>query len=101
VRTTPTMLRVLKALEEHPSDEHYGYEILKTTGIQGGSLYPILDRLEREQWVTASWKVSPLPGRPPRRYYRLTGLGVRMAKIARNEALRSSMGSLRPLAGSQ
>lgn len=41
--------------------------------VQQGSLYPALQRLERQGWITADWGVSENNRRA--RYYRLTKAG--------------------------
>ena len=59
--------------------ERYGYDLsqrLKVAGlgdIKGGTLYPLLARLEEAGLVTARWQ----PGEqgPGRRYYALTAIG--------------------------
>ena len=68
--------QVLVALLAEPARPHHGYEILKAIGIKAGSLYPILDRLEREGWIEGWSEPSPIEGRSTGRYYRLTGLGT-------------------------
>ena len=42
-------------------------------GVETGSLYPALHRLEAKGWVAASWDLSDKGKRA--RYYRLTALG--------------------------
>ena len=57
----------------------YGYDIstqIKTAGlgdIKGGTLYPLLGRLERNGLISAQWQ----PGKsgPGRKYYKLTDSG--------------------------
>ena len=44
--------------------------------IEKGSLYPALERLERNGWVTSKWRESPT-GREAR-YYTITASGRRM-----------------------
>lgn len=69
-------LCVLAALADR---ERYGYELsqrLAAAGlgrIKGGTLYPLLARLEESGLVTARWQ----PGErgPGRKYYRLTAAG--------------------------
>lgn len=80
--TGPTS-RVLEALLADPTGQHYGYELMKAASVQSGTLYPMLKRFEDEGVVTSHWESEgPMPGgRPPRRYYRLTGDGVRLAQL--------------------
>jgi len=52
----------------------YGFDIADATGLRGGTVYPILRRLEAEGLVASSWEdveVSRGEGRPSRKYYRL------------------------------
>jgi PadR family transcriptional regulator, regulatory protein PadR len=46
-----------------------------TLKVEHGSLYPALQRLQQEGWVTAEWGVSKNNQRA--KYYRLTGAGRR------------------------
>jgi PadR family transcriptional regulator, regulatory protein PadR len=91
VRMTWTVLRVLSALFEHPSAKHYGLEVCRDTGLPSGTVYPILMRLEQAGWLDSAWEeVDPREAkRPRRRFYRLTGEGVRHARAALNDAQRS------------
>jgi PadR family transcriptional regulator PadR len=65
---------VLSTFLEEPARSHYGRGILRDTGIQSGSLYPILHRLEDRGLVTAAWEdiqEALDEGRRPRRLYTL------------------------------
>ena len=61
-----------------PFERQYGYELMKVTHLRSGTLYPLLDRMLVDGWVTDDWE---LPGetdsKKPRRYYSLTDLGRR------------------------
>ena len=69
-------LLVLAALTD---GESYGYEIAKTLAgaglgeIRGGTLYPVLNRLEEAGLVAAEFRASERG--PGRRYYSLTPRG--------------------------
>ena len=69
-------LCVLGALADGPT---YGYAIaqrLEETGlgpIRGGTLYPLLTRLEAEKLVESSWRAGE--GGPGRKYFTLTSAG--------------------------
>ncbi len=71
-------LLVLATLTE---GESYGYEIAKTLAdaglgqIKGGTLYPVLNRLEEAGLLAAEFRVTERG--PGRRYYRLTDEGRR------------------------
>jgi PadR family transcriptional regulator PadR len=60
--------------------EAYGYEIaraLEDDGfgeIKGGTLYPLLNRLERDGLVATRWQASDQG--PDRKYYRITPAGI-------------------------
>lgn len=88
-------IAVLAAFLESPEDERYGLELARFTGLLGGTLYPILDRLEEQLgWLSSRMEdIDPaVEGRRPRRYYRLTALGGREAKAAVLDAQRQTMG---------
>jgi hypothetical protein len=60
------------------SGHRWGFEIIDTTGLGAGTVYPILRRLEGAGLVSSSWErvaKAHAAQRPPRRYYRLTGAG--------------------------
>ncbi|MEH1123920.1 PadR family transcriptional regulator [Micromonospora sp. CPCC 206061] len=60
--------------------ESYGYELAQALDeagfgqIQGGTLYPVLLRLQRTGLITAEWREGA--SGPARKYYRLTEAGV-------------------------
>lgn len=70
-------LAILAALQQRTL---YGLELLKllqslpSTTITEGTLYPLLDRLKRDELVDAQW-VQEGDSRP-RKYYQLTSLGT-------------------------
>lgn len=72
-------LIILSSLVE---GEKYGYEITKTVynltnsaiQLKEGSLYPALHKLEKQGLVEGYW-IAQEPGKPNRKYYRITDLG--------------------------
>jgi DNA-binding PadR family transcriptional regulator len=94
--TIPTQL-VLRALLEEPTAELYGLEIGAAAGLPSGTVHPILARLEHRGWLESRWEdIDPrAEGRPPRRYYRLTGAGVQNARDALARAYRPAANRLR------
>ena len=78
LRMTVAVLAVLGALLDRTDAELYGLEIVRASGLEPGTIYPILQRLRSAGWVSDRWE-DPEPahteGRPPRRYYRLTMQG--------------------------
>jgi DNA-binding PadR family transcriptional regulator len=67
-----------------PRDDVSGADIGRVTNLLSGTLYPILLRLEKARWVESSWEVEDPHelGRPRRRFYRLTALGMKNAQLA-------------------
>jgi DNA-binding PadR family transcriptional regulator len=66
---------VLQALA---SGYRHGFDVIELTGLQGGTVYPLLRRLERDGLVRSSWERPQLAQRdkrPPRRYYEVTAAG--------------------------
>jgi len=69
-------LCVLRAIADGPT---YGYAIavaLEKNGLgspKGGTLYPLLGRLERAEWVRSFWGAGQ--GGPGRKFYELTAAG--------------------------
>jgi PadR family transcriptional regulator PadR len=82
-RMSITALSVLQAIA---NGVEYGFDIIDSTGLPSGTVYPALSRLERDGYLRSAWedeRRAHEEGRPARRYYRLTAPGVR----ALNEAL--------------
>lgn len=68
--------------------EGYGFDIARRLSADGlllngeGTLYPLLSRLRKSEYVSSAWKEST--SGPPRRYYQLTPDGERaLAEFAR------------------
>jgi PadR family transcriptional regulator, regulatory protein PadR len=82
------VLKVLRVLLDDPTGEHYGLEIGQAAGLRGGSLYPVLGKLEDAHLVTSAWEdTDPAEaGRPRRRLYKLSSEGVEYARQALAEA---------------
>jgi PadR family transcriptional regulator, regulatory protein PadR len=100
LRLTVQVLLVLQALLHEPGRELYGLELVDETGLQPGTAYPILLRLEDEGWVTSRWEdIDPhAEKRPARRYYQLTAGGAVRASAAVTGARRPKGAALRGLA---
>jgi DNA-binding MarR family transcriptional regulator len=90
-RVTASTLRVLQVLlksagcPDAPGKDHlehrgeiYALALARSANVRVGSVYPILARLEKYKWITGRWEEEnpALPGRPRRRFYRLTDDGV-------------------------
>jgi PadR family transcriptional regulator, regulatory protein PadR len=82
VRMTLQTLAILRVLLDRPLEPRYGLDISKEAGLQRGTLYPALARLEKAGWVTSFQEDidEVAEGRRRRRYYRLTGEGAAKAR---------------------
>jgi PadR family transcriptional regulator PadR len=77
MRKTQSTVKVAVALLAKPRDRHWGYDLSKESGVMSGVLYPILARMLDEGWLADGWEDPPeAAGRPPRRYYTITPLGL-------------------------
>ena len=97
VRLTKPTLAVLAALmDAGPEDRVWGFRLCEEADLGSGTVYPLLERLERGGLVRSFWEDPQPPDRPRRRYYELTGAGrqeVAAAIAARNSARRRLRGS--------
>jgi PadR family transcriptional regulator PadR len=67
------------------SGSEFGFDIMTATGLTSGTVYPTLDRLERDRLVASHWEdeaAAHAEGRPARRYFRLTAPGVAALEAA-------------------
>jgi len=73
---------VFQVLLEAPSDEVYGLQVTRASGLSPGSVYAILRRLRDEGLLDGRWEEvdASEQGRPPRYYYWLTAEGRRVAR---------------------
>jgi PadR family transcriptional regulator, regulatory protein PadR len=84
MRKTHSLIKVIDALLNDPTEQHWGYELSRQSGIRSGVLYPILRRMLEQGWLEDGWEEAGAASRkrPPRRYYKLTGEGEqRMREI--------------------
>lgn len=75
-RATVDVLAVLLDRDE----PCWGLQLIKLTGRPSGTVYPLLDRLERIGWVVSHWDDDALRPGPRRRMYRLTPDGAVAAR---------------------
>ena len=80
LRLSKQTLAVLDALLARATQWHHGYALSQQTGLASGTLYPILMRLEKSGWLETRWEEAPVPGRPPRHFYRLSTDGREWAR---------------------
>jgi DNA-binding PadR family transcriptional regulator len=83
VKLTRPLERVLGVFLAQPSAPRYGYDLMKAARLPSGTLYPLLARLQSEGLLSAAWEEpsAGASGRPPRKYYQLTGEGIRVARL--------------------
>ena len=63
-------------MSQQPRTWQYGYELSKETGLNSGTLYPLLIRLSDQGLLESQWQEPERPGKPPRHAYRLTANGL-------------------------
>lgn len=80
-RLTPATVDVLAVLLSS-SEPVWGLLIVKETGRPAGSVYPILERLERLGWASSEWESENERNGPRRRLYQLTRPGAVAAPAA-------------------
>jgi PadR family transcriptional regulator, regulatory protein PadR len=92
VKLTGPLERVLRVLTADPSAPQYGYDLMKAAKLPSGTLYPMLARLQHDGLVESQWEAQreDAGGRPPRRYYRLTAEGLRVARLELAQATSSA-----------
>jgi PadR family transcriptional regulator, regulatory protein PadR len=108
VKLTGPLERVLRVMTADPSAQHYGYDLMKAAKLPSGTLYPMLARLQQDGLVDSEWEAQreDAGGRPPRKYYRLTAEGLRVARLelaqaaSRAPARQAGYGATRPAPGS-
>lgn len=81
MKLTAPLERVLRAFLDDPAAPRYGYDLMRAAKLPSGTLYPLLSRLETRGLVTSAWEPPQPDGQRPRRYYQLTGEGVRVARL--------------------
>ena len=90
---TGPLERVLRVFLADITAQRYGYDLMKAAGLKSGTLYPLLGRLQEQGLVTSHWEADTEPGRPPRKYYQLTGEGARVARL---ELAQAGLDAARP-----
>lgn len=107
IRNTAATREVLASFVDGGGRETYGLDVIRVTGLASGTVYPILQRLEDEGWLSSRWEnINPqTEGRPARRLYRITADGARTARAFEYEIedrkRRSQRGWQRPLPGTE
>ena len=86
LRRGTVVLACLLVLDE----PRYGYALLRTLGdagldVEANTLYPLLRRLEAQGLLESDWNTDESR---PRKFYRITGPGVRVRDALEAERLR-------------
>ena len=86
-RLTPQTARVLDCLIAEAALS--GVEIARRTKLMSGTLYPLLIRLEDAGWISSVWEQADPSelGRPRRRFYSMTNLGLAQVRTAAADQL--------------
>lgn len=58
----------------------FGLEIMKRSGRPSGTIYPILERLERQGWIASTWEEHTTTQLHRRRVYSFTPEGADAAR---------------------
>lgn len=75
-------IAILKSMSE---GHRFGLDLMETTGLPSGTVYPTLSRLEDRAFVSGQWEPesdAKKEGRPKRRYYTITPTGEKALKAA-------------------
>lgn len=89
--TQPLSYNTALVLQTIVNGHGYGFEIMRTTDLPSGTVYPVLRRLEAGRLVESRWEdptEAHEKGRPPRRYYRSTAHGRAELAAARERLAR-------------
>src|SRR5690554_6091749 len=78
-RITPATIDVLAVLTSS-NEPTWGLLVIKSSGRPAGTVYPILERLERSGWLTSRWEEDDSRPGPRRRLYELTVDGAPAAR---------------------
>lgn len=81
--TTPVRMILDALAHAGPDDPLWGYKLSELTGLGSGTIYPIMERLEKGGYVSATVETPRPADRPPRRFYELTGTGRELVATVR------------------
>lgn len=81
---TRHVLRLFSLMTSDPLAWWWGVKLSAELDLRSGTIYPLLGRLEKADWLESRWEdIDPsAAGRPRRRLYRLTGQGEGVAAEA-------------------
>jgi PadR family transcriptional regulator PadR len=96
-RVTPPTLDVLETGLASDDGPVWGLVIITRTGRPSGTIYPILERLERQGWITGAWEAEGERSGPRRRHYAFTAEGREAAtELMTTAAARRRAAAARP-----
>ncbi len=80
---TPKMVDLIKIFLEDPDESQYGFDLMRRTRQPSGTLYPNLAKFANSGWLELGTEdIDPhTEGRPPRRFYRITGGAIVAARL--------------------
>lgn len=103
LRLTKATLAVVAVLMAAGPDERiWGFKLCQEADLGSGTVYPLLERLERDGLVSSFWEEPAPRDRPPRRFYELTNHGrqeIAAAIAARTAARRRWLPNAAPSGG--
>ena len=80
LRATPALLAVVSVLRESWPNETWGLAVSESSRRPTGTVYPLLERLERHGFLASRWEADDVTRRGPRRrLYQLTEAGMTWA----------------------
>jgi PadR family transcriptional regulator, regulatory protein PadR len=92
--TLPTFQILAAFMADLSRDDWYGRALSVHTGLGSGTVLQCLYRLENGGWFESRWEdrdaATPV-GRPPRRFYTLTGVGQREARALLAERFKGQL----------
>jgi len=92
--TLPTLQILAAFMADLSRDDWYGRALAVHTGLGSGTVLQCLYRLENWGWLESRWEdrdVATRDGRPPRRFYTLTGVGQREATALLSERFKGQL----------
>ena len=84
-KLTAPVTRVMDLLvtSARSGEQMWGLRVCECAGLGPGTVYPVLQRLQRAGRVTSYMERAKPSGRPPRRYYEVTATGRTEYAVAR------------------
>ena len=82
IRITQATAMVLQAVSV---GHRYGFDIMDATGLNSGTVYPILRRLDEASYLKGRWErvaEAHRDNRPQRRFYEITAAGLEFLEEA-------------------